>query len=105
MFRADSIVRDLEHVRTTVYQEKKWALIAQSFGGWITLTYLSFAPGGLTACYIHGGVPGTPPSAAEVYRRTFRRVQEIGRASCREGGGRQVAAGGVCRREAESEAD
>ena len=75
-FRADSIVRDLEHVRSTVYQEKKWALIAQSFGGWITLTYLSTAPGGLTACYIHGGVPGTPPSAAEVYRRTFRRVQE-----------------------------
>lgn len=74
-FRADSIVQDLEHVRRTVYGGRKWALIAQSFGGWITLSYLSFAPEALTACYIHGGVPGTPPSAAEVYRRTFGRVQ------------------------------
>src|SRR5699024_6194597 len=43
-FRADSIVRDLEHVRTTLYEGRKWATIAQSFGGWITLTYLSHAP-------------------------------------------------------------
>lgn len=75
-FRADSIVRDLEHVRTTLYEGRKWATIAQSFGGWITLTYLSVAPQALSACYIHGGVPGTPPAAAEVYRRTFTRVQD-----------------------------
>lgn len=73
-FRADSIVRDLEHVRTSLYGGRRWATIAQSFGGWITLAYLSRAPYALTACYIHGGVPGVPPSAAEVYRRTFTRV-------------------------------
>ncbi|MCE0536567.1 alpha/beta hydrolase [Kineosporia rhizophila] len=73
-FRADSIVRDLEHVRTTAYEGRRWATLAQSFGGWITLTYLSFAPEALTACYVCGGIPGTPPDPDEVYRRTFTRA-------------------------------
>ena len=73
-FRADSIVADLEEVRARVYGGRPWTTLAQSFGGWITLTYLSFAPEALRACYIAGGVPGTPPDAAEVYRRTFGRV-------------------------------
>ncbi|QGU28208.1 alpha/beta fold hydrolase [Microbacterium oryzae] len=73
-FRADSIVRDLEHVRQELYEGRRWATLAQSYGGWITLTYLSFAPEGLAASYICGGVPGTPPRASEVYRRTFDRV-------------------------------
>src|SRR5699024_7611603 len=76
MFRADSIVRDLEHVRTTVYQEKKWALIAHSFGRSIALTHIPYAPGGRTAGYIHVCAPGTPTRRAELYRSTFRRVQE-----------------------------
>ncbi|WP_312169505.1 alpha/beta fold hydrolase [Microbacterium sp.] len=74
-FRADSIVRDLEHVRETLYDGRRWATLAQSFGGWITMTYLSFAPEGLTASYVCGGVPGMPPRASEVYRRTFDRVE------------------------------
>lgn len=74
-FRADSIVRDLEHVRTSLYDGRRWATLAQSFGGWITMTYLSFAPEGLTASYVCGGVPGMPPRASEVYRRTFDRVE------------------------------
>lgn len=74
-FRADSIVRDLEHVRCSLYDGRRWATLAQSFGGWITMTYLSFAPEGLTASYICGGVPGMPPRASEVYRRTFDRVE------------------------------
>ncbi|WP_275004322.1 alpha/beta fold hydrolase [Promicromonospora iranensis] len=73
-FRADSIVADLEEVRARVYGGRTWATLAQSFGGWITLTYLSVAPEALRACYVAGGVPGTPPDAAEVYRRTFGRV-------------------------------
>lgn len=73
-FRADSIVRDLEAVRTQIYGGRRWAAIAQSFGGWIAMTYLSFAPQGLAAVYIHGGVPGIPADASEVYRRTFTRV-------------------------------
>lgn len=74
-FRADSIVRDLEHVRTSVYGGRRWATFAQSYGGWVTLCYLSRAPKGLAACYVAGGIPGTPADAAEVYRRTFTRVE------------------------------
>lgn len=73
-FRADSIVRDLEHVRATVYEGRKWATLAQSYGGWLTLAYLSHAPEGLTASYVCGGIPGNPMNAEEVYRRTFDRV-------------------------------
>ena len=73
-FRADSIVRDMEHVRRTRYDGKRWATLAQSYGGWLTLTYLSSAPEALTACYVCGGIPGLPPDPAEVYRRTFTRA-------------------------------
>jgi pimeloyl-ACP methyl ester carboxylesterase len=73
-FRADSIVRDLEHVRETVYSGRKWATLAQSYGGWLTLAYLSHAPEALSAGYVCGGIPGNPMSAAEVYHRTFDRV-------------------------------
>lgn len=73
-FRADSIVRDLEHVRRALYDGRRWATLAQSFGGFITLTYLSFAPEGISASYVCGGIPGVPPRAAEVYQRTFDRV-------------------------------
>ncbi|PJJ70585.1 pimeloyl-ACP methyl ester carboxylesterase [Diaminobutyricimonas aerilata] len=76
LFRADSIVRDLERVRAELYGGRRWATLAQSYGGWLTMTYLSTAPEALTACYICGGVPGIPASAAEVYRRTFTRVEQ-----------------------------
>lgn len=74
LHRADSIVRDLEHVRETLYGGRRWATLGQSYGGFLTLTYLSLAPDALTACYVCGGIPGTPPRAAEVYARTFDRV-------------------------------
>lgn len=75
LFRADSIVRDLERVREEVYGGRRWSGFAQSYGGWITLAYLSIAPEGLAACYVAGGIPGTPADASEVYRRTFTRVE------------------------------
>ncbi|SDD37398.1 alpha/beta fold hydrolase [Glycomyces harbinensis] len=73
-FRADSIVRDLEHVRHRLYNGRKWATLAQSYGGWLTLAYLSHAPEAIAAAYVCGGIPGNPMSADEVYRRTFDRV-------------------------------
>ncbi|THV42486.1 alpha/beta fold hydrolase [Glycomyces buryatensis] len=75
-FRADSIVRDLEHVRTTLYEGRKWATLAQSYGGWLTLAYLSHAPEAVAASYVCGGIPGNPMNADEVYRRTFDRVAD-----------------------------
>jgi pimeloyl-ACP methyl ester carboxylesterase len=73
-FRADSIVADAEHLRKTVFGGKRWATLGQSYGGFLTLTYLSAAPEGLSACYVAGGLPALEPDAAEVYRRTYPRV-------------------------------
>jgi proline iminopeptidase len=73
-FRADSIVADAEHLRTTVFGGGKWSTLGQSYGGFLTLRYLSAAPEGLTACYVTGGLPSIDPSASEVYRRTYPRV-------------------------------
>ncbi|MFI8992201.1 alpha/beta fold hydrolase [Streptomyces antimycoticus] len=73
-FRADSIVADHEHLRRTVFGGRRWSTLGQSYGGFLTLTYLSRAPEGLSACYVTGGLPSLDPSAAEVYRRTYPRV-------------------------------
>jgi len=74
-FRADSIVADAELLRRSDFDARPWATLGQSFGGFITLTYLSTAPEGLTACYVAGGLASVQPSAAEVYRRTYPRVE------------------------------
>ena len=74
-FRADSIVADAEHLRKTVFGGRRWATLGQSYGGFLTMTYLSHAPEGLSACYVTGGLPSLHPDAAEVYRRTYPRVE------------------------------
>ena len=43
-FRADSIVDDFEHVRKTLFGGKRWESLGQSYGGFLTLTYLSRYP-------------------------------------------------------------
>lgn len=73
-FRADSIVRDFEHARKTLFG-RPWETLGQSYGGFLTLTYLSLAPEGLRACYVAGGLASLQPSAAEVYGRTYPRVK------------------------------
>jgi pimeloyl-ACP methyl ester carboxylesterase len=79
-FRADSIVADAEHLRKAVFGGRRWSTLGQSYGGFLTLTYLSKAPEGLTACYVTGGLASIVPSAAEVYRRTYPRVAAKNRA-------------------------
>src|SRR5437868_2701539 len=73
-FRADSIVADCEHIRKSLGIEK-WETWGQSFGGFITLTYLSQAPEGLAACHVTGGLAGLEASADEVYSRLYPRVR------------------------------
>ncbi|MCA5895104.1 alpha/beta hydrolase [Isoptericola sp. NEAU-Y5] len=73
-FRADSIVADAEHVRNTVYGGRRWSTLGQSYGGFLTLTYLSRAPHGVAASYVTGGLAGLTASAEDVYRRTQPRV-------------------------------
>lgn len=74
LHRADSIVRDLEAVRATHYAGRQWWSIGQSYGGFLTLHYLSVAPQALVGSAITGGLPALDPDPMEVYRRTFPRV-------------------------------
>nr|WP_246711407.1 alpha/beta fold hydrolase [Rhizobium leguminosarum] len=76
LFRADSIVADCEYLRKTVFGGGRWQTLGQSYGGFLTLTYLSKAPEGLSACYVTGGLAGLGATADDVYRRTYPRVAE-----------------------------
>ena len=67
--RADSIVMDCEHIRKTLFGGRKWSTLGQSYGGFLTLTYLSLAPEGLAECFITGGIPGIGAKADQVYAR------------------------------------
>jgi len=79
-YRADSIVADLEALRSSEYGDRRWATLGQSFGGFITLEYLSKAPEALSACYVAGGLASVRPDAGEVYRRTYpKMVDRTGR--------------------------
>lgn len=73
-FRADSIVADAEIFRKQVAGGKPWTSLGQSYGGFITLTYLSQAPEGLAGCMVTGGLSGLQASAADVYAHTFPRI-------------------------------
>ena len=73
-FLAASIVRDFEYLRLTAFSGERWVTLGQSYGGFLTLTYLSFYGAGLAACFTCGGIPHVPASAAEVYAHTFPRM-------------------------------
>ncbi|MCH0542466.1 alpha/beta fold hydrolase [Streptomyces sp. MUM 203J] len=75
-FRADSIVADAEHIRRALCGDEPWETLGQSYGGFLTLTYLSQAPEGLRACYVTGGLPGIAATADDVYARTYPRVRD-----------------------------
>ena len=73
-FLADSIVRDFEHLRRTEFGGARWVTLGQSYGGFLTLTYLSLFPQGVIASFTTGGIPHVPADAAEVYEHTFPRM-------------------------------
>ncbi|MFG2639621.1 alpha/beta fold hydrolase [Streptomyces sp. NPDC048370] len=75
-FRADAIVADAELIRRQLCGDEPWETLGQSYGGFITLTYLSQAPEGLRACYVTGGLPGLSATAEDVYTRTYPRVRD-----------------------------
>lgn len=80
-FRADSIVKDCEAIRkalTADYPEdkKKWSLIGQSFGGFCSVTYLSFYPEGVKEAFLFGGLPPLRSNPDEVYMRLYARVKQ-----------------------------
>ena len=73
---AGSIVRDFEYLRLTEFEGRPWTTLGQSYGGFITLAYLSLFPEAITASFTCGGIPHVPASAAEVYAHTFPRMAE-----------------------------
>ncbi|MEV4756858.1 alpha/beta fold hydrolase [Micromonospora sp. NPDC049559] len=75
-FRADSIVRDCELLRRQLLGEQgRWSVLGQSFGGFCTLTYLSYAPEGIREAFVTGGLPGLDRTAEDVYRAAYPRVR------------------------------
>lgn len=83
-FRADSIVEDAEALRTTTFGGRRWTTLGQSYGGFITLTYLSRHPEALEACLTTGGIPPVHTDAEGLYARTFPRQLDRNRAFERE---------------------
>lgn len=72
-FRADSIVRDAELIRTAL-GSAPWSIYGQSYGGFCALTYLSFVPEGLKEVLITGGLAPLTGPADRVYQATFART-------------------------------
>lgn len=73
-FRADSIIRDCEHLRQSLFGGRKWSTLGQSYGGFLTLSYLSLAPQALAGCFVTGGLAGITATADDIYRHTYPRV-------------------------------
>ena len=79
LLRADSIVADAELIRRRLTGGQPWSVLGQSFGGFCTVTYLSFAPEGIAEAFITGGLPGLGATADDVYRVTYPIVAERNR--------------------------
>ena len=72
-FRADSIVRDAELIRTELGVER-WSILGQSFGGFTSITYLSIAPESLAEVFITGGLSPIGRPVDDIYAATYRRL-------------------------------
>lgn len=78
-FRADSIVRDAELIRSELAGGESWSVLGQSYGGFCVCTYLSLAPHGLREAIVTGGLPPLECGPDDVYRATYRRVADRNR--------------------------
>ncbi|RIQ28153.1 alpha/beta fold hydrolase [Jiangella rhizosphaerae] len=75
-FRADAIVADAELIRRRlVGDDGRWHVLGQSYGGFCSLTYLSFAPEGLASVMLTGGLAPVAVGADDVYAATYRTVE------------------------------
>lgn len=75
-FRADSIARDIEHIRKSLFSDKQFFTFGQSFGGWCTFAYLSLFPNSANGCFLTGGFPPVGKSPLEVYRALVPQVDK-----------------------------
>lgn len=74
--RADSIVRDFEALREHHFPGRQWWTLGQSYGGFLTLQYLSHFPESVVASAVTGGLPSIDPDPDVVYAHTFPRIRE-----------------------------
>jgi pimeloyl-ACP methyl ester carboxylesterase len=77
-FRADSIVRDAERIRTELGVER-WSVLGQSFGGFTSMTYLSIAPDGLAEAMLTGGLAPIGRPVDDIYGATYKRLVKANR--------------------------
>lgn len=73
LFRADSIVRDAEHIRQELGVDR-WSVLGQSFGGFTSMTYLSIAPDGLREAFITGGLSPIGRPVDDIYGATYQQL-------------------------------
>jgi pimeloyl-ACP methyl ester carboxylesterase len=74
-FRQDSIVRDADRLRATLYgEDTDWYVFGQSFGGFCSLTYLSLLPEHLRGVIITGGFAPVLHETEEICTRLFNHV-------------------------------
>lgn len=78
-FRADAIVHDAEAIRNELGVDR-WSLLGQSFGGFISMAYLSIAPERLREVFITGGLSPIGRPVDDIYAATYRRLIERNRA-------------------------
>lgn len=79
LFRADSIIADAEVVREFLLAgrvDQRWSTMGQSFGGFLTLSYLSFAPQSLKDCRMTAGLAPIRSHVDQVYCSTLDRMKE-----------------------------
>ncbi|PWI74440.1 proline iminopeptidase [Purpureocillium lilacinum] len=81
LMRQDNTVRDCEAVRkclTEGWPEAKaaWSTFGQSYGGFVTLSYLSMHPEGLREAFLTGGLAPVGKTPEQVYGATFRKTAE-----------------------------
>jgi pimeloyl-ACP methyl ester carboxylesterase len=74
-FRQDSIIRDADRLRATLYgEDSDWYVFGQSFGGFCSLTYLSQLPEHLLGVIITGGFAPVLHETEEICTRLFNHV-------------------------------
>ena len=81
LMRQDNTVRDCEAIRKCLTQDwpehkTKWSIFGQSYGGFISLSYLSLHPEGLRESFMTGGLAPVGKTADQVYQATFQKVLE-----------------------------
>ena len=77
--RADAFVRDAELIRQELGVDR-WSILGQSFGGFCTMTYLSFFPEGLREAFLTGGLSPVGRPVDDIYSATYVRLIDKNRA-------------------------